>query len=201
MVKNTITTTHTLIVIYAIMLVIELLCCVPYERIEIFRSEQNVPHTEIIGSGYSSIIEISSNDAYMYSNQSTSSGKRVNTPQLATNLIVTTFVMAVLYFMLVVRKKKPDQASSDKASALQQENQQLRGMVGDLMRETIAMINIKTTYADIPKLDVNALAFADTETVQAAQEQYAQDMLRYIKGEMHKNFTAAHQDIHEETHK
>lgn len=74
--------------------------CVPYHKIQVFVSSQNVPHTEIIGSGYATIFEISDDDArfrgYDYSN----TGKKVNTPQLFMNVSITTALAIAIFFFL-----------------------------------------------------------------------------------------------------
>lgn len=54
---------HIVIGTYILLLIIELFFYVPYEKIEMFRSDQNVPHTEIIGNGYTSLYEIKYNEA------------------------------------------------------------------------------------------------------------------------------------------
>lgn len=105
--KNRIGKTHILIAAYIILIITELFFCVPYHNIQVFKSSQNVPHTEIIGSGYSTIFDISDNDAFIYEHENTSSGKRVNTPQTFINVSVTTLLTVTIYFLFLHKKKKP----------------------------------------------------------------------------------------------
>ena len=92
--------THILIAAYIILIIVELFFYVPYNDIQIFKSKQNVPHTEIVGSGYAKMADISNNNAYMENNERTSSGKIVNTSQLFMNVSITTVVAIAIYFIL-----------------------------------------------------------------------------------------------------
>lgn len=103
--KNKITKSHILIAVYAILIITELLFCVPYNRIEVFRSEQNVPHIEIIGNGYTSILEIRNDVASVEGKEWTATGKRVDRLQLLINITLTTLIAAALYFIFPFRKK------------------------------------------------------------------------------------------------
>ena len=105
--KHKIEKIHILIAAYIVLIIIELFLCVPYHTIQVFKSKQNVPHTEIVGSGYSTISDISSSDAYVFANRDTSIGKRVNTAQVFINVTVTTFLAVAIYFLFLHKKKKP----------------------------------------------------------------------------------------------
>lgn len=107
MLKNKIEKIHILIATYIVLIIIELFFCVPYHNIQIFKSSQNIPHTEIIGSGYSTIFDISDSDAYVFSNRDTSTGKRVNTTQVFINISITTALSVAIYFLFIHKKKKP----------------------------------------------------------------------------------------------
>lgn len=91
---------HILIAVYIILIVTELFFCVPYNRIQIFISNQNVPHSEIIGSGYTTMNDISNDNAYVRINNKTTSGKTVNTSQLFMNVSITTALAIVIYFLI-----------------------------------------------------------------------------------------------------
>lgn len=99
--------THILIAIYIVLIVVELFFYVPYNNIEIFVSQQNVPHTEIIGSGYSTMDDISRDNACINEKETSNkkklisaTGKVVNTSQLFMNVSITTVLAIALYFIL-----------------------------------------------------------------------------------------------------
>lgn len=97
---------HILIAIYAVLIIIELFFYVPYHNIQIFKSKQNVPHTEIIGSGYTTMANITNDDAYVKKNENTNSGKRVDTSQLFVNVSITTGLAVAIYFLFFHENKK-----------------------------------------------------------------------------------------------
>ena len=135
--------THILIAAYIILIVTELFFCVPYHRIQIFRTKQNVPHTEIIGSGYTTMAEIENSYTYISGKYTSDVGKRVNTPQMFMNVSITTALAVAIYFLM----KKNDEVK------------------------------------ELPILDVNSLAFADDDTIEQAQIDYAKKMAEYVKKE------------------
>ncbi len=107
MLKNKIEKIHILIATYIVMIIIELFFCVPYHNIQILRSSQNVPHTEITGNGYSTIFDIADSVAYIYAHENMSLGKKVNTPQIFINISITTAIFVAIYFLFIHKKKKP----------------------------------------------------------------------------------------------
>lgn len=88
------------------MIITEMFYYVPYERIEIFLSKENVPHTEIIGNGYDSMGVIEPNAARLRGNKKTTEGMRVNTNQLSVNLLVTTVVVFWIYLLFIYPENK-----------------------------------------------------------------------------------------------
>ena len=106
MLKNKIKKIHILIVVYVILIITELFFCVPYHSIQIFKSKQNVPHTEIIGSGYTTMADIQDSYAFVYLDDM-NLGKVVNTPQVLINVSITTLLAAAIYFLFIYGKKKP----------------------------------------------------------------------------------------------
>lgn len=154
--KRKLNKTHILIAVYVVLLVIELFFYVPYERIEIFRSNQNVPHAEIIGSGYTTIEEISSDTAYLDKNNKIATGKRVNTPQLMINVVFTTLLFIAIYFVSFYKNKTKSKSTNTQLS----------------------LFDIANTVP--PVLDVNGLAFATEEEIKQAQRDYAQEMYKYV---------------------
>lgn len=97
---------HILIAVYVILIIIELFFYVPYHNIQVFKSKQNVPHTEIMGSGYSTMSEISKDNAYIKNNENTNSGKRVDTSQVFINVSITTGLAVVVYFLFLHENKQ-----------------------------------------------------------------------------------------------
>ena len=95
--------TNILITVYIVLIIIELFFCVPYHNIQIFRSQQYVPHTVIVGSGYASMTDIKNDKAC--TNEKTpfapsEIGKTVNTPQIFLNVSITTVLAIVAYFLM-----------------------------------------------------------------------------------------------------
>ena len=97
--------TYILVVAYVTLIIIELFFFVPYHSIQIFRTKQNVPHTEIIGSGYTTMAEIERNRAFIQGTNISNMGKKVNTPQLFMNVSITTVLAVGLYFLLLKKDK------------------------------------------------------------------------------------------------
>ena len=178
-----------------LLLIVELLCFVPYQRIEIIKSKQNVPHTEIIGNGYSTIIEISNSYAKFYGNSQTATGKRVDTPQIILNAVLTTLVAAAIYFLFILKKETPVSNQFDNVP----ETAQLQRRIDELSTENASLLKIKKQYEqfiseknidirDTPELDINALTFATEEEVREAQKKYAKDMYNYVKSRLFLDF-------------
>lgn len=144
---------YVFVILYVTIILAELFLCVPYERIEIFRSSQNVPHTEITGSGYETISDISSAYVIMGKSDFNATGKRVNTSQLLINLVFTTVVFTAIYFMFLYKKKdvKPKY-------------------------KQLSLLPIEP-----PTIDFNGLAFADEATQQKAVAKYTADMFEYAQ--------------------
>lgn len=107
--------------LYVLILVIELFFCVPYEEIEIFRSKQNVPHTEILKDGYATLDEIGKDEPWVSNKDKISIGKRVDSGQLMKNLFLTTLIAAAIYFIFV--------HSADKIREIKAENELLQKKV------------------------------------------------------------------------
>jgi hypothetical protein len=144
--------THILIAVYALLIIVELFYYVPYNNIQIFRSKENVARTVIVGSGYTTIDEITKDtvcfdEKNIYSYMKPSEvGKIVNTSQLTLNVSITTILAIAIYFLFQKNKRQKDKEAKE-----------------------------------IPILDINALAFADEETIEKAQREYAEKMAEYLK--------------------
>ena len=95
----------TIVVIYILFLVIELTCLVPYQKVQVFVSEQNVPHTEVIGSGYTSLVSIADDDAALWNNKKSAIGKIVDTQRLTMNIVLTTLSAVALYYTVVYKQE------------------------------------------------------------------------------------------------
>lgn len=62
---------------------------------------------------------------------------------------------------------------------MQEQNGQLQEQIAELSK--VNEQNLVEDAMEMPSLDINGLAFADEETIKAAQQKYAQDMAEYIK--------------------
>ena len=102
--KRKITKAIILIAAYALLMIVELFFYVPYERIEVFISKQNVPHTEIIGNGYASLSYI---DGYPSKEKTSIEAKRVDVPRLLTSVTATTLVAAAIFFLFIINDERP----------------------------------------------------------------------------------------------
>ena len=91
---------HILIAVYAFFIIAELFFYVPYHNIQMFVSRENVPHTEIIGSGYTTMDNITIDKAYVKKTFDSDTGKIVNTSQLFLNVTITTVLAISVYFLL-----------------------------------------------------------------------------------------------------
>lgn len=141
--------THILIVVYIILIVTELFYFVPYHDIDIFISNQNVPHTVITNCGYMTMDDMRYNYRQFDNKRNIISDRVVNTPQLIINVSITTLLAAAIFFLL-------------------QKNEKVKRMPD----------------MEIPVIDVNALAFATEDEIQKAQQDYAKQMVEYIKRNM-----------------
>ena len=197
--KSELKKTHILIVAYIILIVTELFLYVPYHSIQIFRSDQNVPHTEIIGNGYVPLAEIRKDKAWLANNDKTTTGKRVDSGQLVTNLFMTTISAIFIYFIFIYLEDKAKVLEVE-VDALKKENEMLNRNVGYLYKDNRILCEYKTSILrlkkalaeiadgsnmqyieEIPTLDINALAFEDEDTIANAQAEYARKMAEYIK--------------------
>lgn len=172
--------------------------CVPYHKIQIFKSAQNVPHTEIIGSGYDTVFDISNNTAVLHNNKDSAIGKRINAQQLFINLLLTICIFTVLY--VIKRKNNPieelNKTLKSESDVLRTQNKQLQETIDSLFEENEKLKTDKKECEDLlsrilrksspnalkkfPNLDINSLAFADTETLEKAKRKYAIDMYMYV---------------------
>lgn len=191
---------HILLFAYIIALVIEVFFCVPYNRFETFLSEQNVPHTVIIDSGYSPISDINYNRASWRNGSIKIS--RVNIPQLVINIVVTSIVTAIFYFVLTRKCSLGEKAREqvlqesinklteendvikEQSSALRSQNIQSQQTIEELSSEVDELRQFKIRSEDVPTypdIDIASLAFADAKTQEKAKRRYADDMYLYLK--------------------
>ena len=151
--KNKSKKTVALIIVYVILVVAQLFLCVPYNAIVVSLTKQNVLYSEVVGSGYSTLSDIQYDranfirDDYDY-------GKKVNTPQLAVNLTITTIVVSAMYFLFIFKKETKEQDTCKQQSI------------------------------ELPYIDFNDLAFADEETQRKVQQDYAEAMYRFVKNKI-----------------
>lgn len=177
-----------LFVLLVAMLIVECIFFVPYDNIEIFRSEQNVPHSEIIGSGYATIFDIADDHALVYGSNWTAAGKRVSTSRLTINIAVTLILFIAVYFLFFGESKKsstPEMISE--IERLRLKNQELVAK-NDALKSAInnskILQAIENDIPNKPALDLNACLFADTETVDKILDSYTSSLEEYLKHEM-----------------
>ena len=104
--KNRMKKFYILVTVYVLLIIIELFFYVPYHNIQIFKTNQNVPHTEIVGSGYATMADITADNAYIENNQRIGSGKIVNTSQIFMNVSITTVLGIAIYYFLQKNEKE-----------------------------------------------------------------------------------------------
>lgn len=75
----------------------------------------------------------------------------------------------------------------DELEVLRRQNEQMQGTIEELSRQNEE--NIVEELLEPPVLDVSALAFADEETVRAAQTKHAEDMAAYTEKMLMKKFS------------
>ena len=189
---------HIFVAVYIILLVVELFFYVPYEEIEIFRSKQNVPRTEIIGSGYLSMEEIRKDVAALDVKDMNATGKRVDSGQLVANLFATTVFALFVYFIFIYSEDKDEEVKREfellqrKADVLYRENQILNEYKSTYFNiiDALSEAAKKSSMPDItktPYIDINALAFADEATQNEALKQYTDDITAYVAYKIYKS--------------
>lgn len=95
-----------IVLVYIALMVAETRYVVPYERVEIFTSNQNVPHTEVLESGYTTYKNALSKPIKAIKNRKDqSTGTRINNKQLTVNLLSTTALFAFVLFITKDKKK------------------------------------------------------------------------------------------------
>ena len=203
------TKTIIICIVYAIVIVIQFAVFTPYTRTETYISSQNVPHTVIIKRGYASFEEA---DGYAFTDKKgVTARKQINYSLFAFQLILTTVLAVLVYYLWELRKQKNiDVQYKEKyltltknynellenskvvlkhLKQLQSENEALQSEISTLMKQQAAerpSENEQLSFLDIlqtepPYLDINGLAFADEETIRQAQKQYVEDLYKYFK--------------------
>lgn len=203
------TKTIIICIVYAIVIVIQFAVFTPYTRTETYISSQNVPHTVIIKRGYASFEEA---DGYAFTDKKgVTARKQINYSLFAFQLISTTVLAVLVYYLWELRKQKNiDVQYKEKyltltknynellenskvvlkhLKQLQSENEALQSEISTLMKQLAAerpSENEQLSFLDIlqtepPYLDINGLAFADEETIRQAQKQYVEDLYKYFK--------------------
>lgn len=181
---------YTFICTYILLLIIELFFYVPYEKIVIFLSDKNVPHTEIIGNGYETLDDIRYDNVFPINNGKTATGKRVDSGQLLINLSATTIIALFVYLIFIYSGDKSKVLQSEfellqrKVDILNYDNQLLQDykkmflQLKNALTET-ANISSMPNIKDVPTIDINALAFADEETQDKVLQQYTDNISAY----------------------
>lgn len=199
--------TTVILVIYVLLIIFQFGAFIPYTVTETYISSQNVPHTVTVLRGYDGINNISE---YNYKGQNgVIQRKRINYPLLTFHFaLITCAALLAYYFLCYKGNRKQVKDVSNK------ELSELKSMVNKLSSENAELIKFKKeyekflsekdsykktqNYRNLPKLDINALAFADEETQERAKKQYAEEMYRYVKMSNPNTFdeaSAATQDL------
>ena len=97
---------YTLVAVYVILIIIELFFCVPFNNIQTAISSQRVPHTTIIGSGYTTMADIGRSNESVKKNFNMHFGKTVNTPQIFLNVSITTIIFVMIYWLFMKNRTK-----------------------------------------------------------------------------------------------
>lgn len=169
---------HILIAAYVVLIIVELFFYVPYHSIQIFKSQQNVPHTQITGSGYATMTNITYNKAQLKNNERAKAGKRVDTSQLFMNVSITTIIFIALYVLLLKNE------NGDNKTKVQNDFLEAKKATEKMFEKEYQLSLEESMLVEPPYLDVNALAFADEETIKEAQKQYVQDLYFYFKNRL-----------------
>lgn len=183
-----------ILILYIAAIIIQINNFTPYTTTQTYISSQNVPHVIVVERGYANINNI--NHKYT-DKKGTVTKSQINFPLAALQFLLTTAAAALAYYMLVRKKQKYENKLAAELKSVSEQNLQLKNTINTLKEENSKSLNTKKlyeiiptdnnfsentqTYDNIPLLDVNALAFADEETVRAAQANYAKEMYNYIK--------------------
>lgn len=150
------TISKVLLVVYVTAIFITSFIHIPYNRIEVRVSSQNVPHETVVFSDYGFHDEV-------YGYVSRDEYNKVDSQKIAFHIFMYTIALAagltVVYFSEDSKSEKAE--SRTELSSFEE--------------------HIKTiiSEAEMPVLDLNSLAFADEETVAKAQKEYAEKMKDY----------------------
>jgi hypothetical protein len=137
-----------------------------------------VPHTQITGSGYATMTNITYNKAQLKNNERVKAGKRVDTSQLFMNVSITTIVFIAIYLLSLKEEKDENKMET------QNDFEEARKATEAMFAEDYQLSLEESMLVEPPYLDVNALAFADDETIKEAQKQYVQDLYFYFKNRL-----------------
>ena len=140
-----------LFAIYVITTLHLMIYFVPYEEAIVYLSKQNVLHREVIGNGYASIYEISDSETKV-GNGSGIRSKTVDTPQLITNIVLSTIIAGATYFLFIFKKEKKS-----------------------------ISVNEQEFKKYLPNIDFDELAFADDKLKERVQKEYVEAVDRYVK--------------------
>ena len=196
-----------LIIVFGTLVVIESFFLVPYHEIQVFRSKQNVPHIEIVGSGYATIEDINFDNAVLVGNASSNTGSKVNGAQLFVNLFITVVSFGIIYFFMNKRDSvnKQNQQLRQSVDSLKNQNTQLKNtivalreknqqLVADMQEinekfQTLPPVFVESEPSHSPApphLNLERLVYEDGEEIRKKEEQYAEAMYRYIKARMNE---------------
>ena len=97
-------------ILYITVLLIQLFFFVPYGKYKVFMSKQNVPHTQLIETAYSSLLDEYYNSYGLQKDANSTTAKpiyttyKLNVSQFMIQIIITTLIFGSLY--LITYKKE-----------------------------------------------------------------------------------------------
>lgn len=170
----------TIIICYIIAIYIQFAFLTPYKVERTYLSSQNVPHTVTIKSGYKCICKIGSHDIKDEIIQT----ENINYTSLFFNLGLTTLITAFIVYSI----KRDSHQSTEKElyseiSNLKEEIKTLKTIINN--SKILQSLKNKN---DLPNLDINSLAFADSDTQEIALSKYNTDIENYLRNKMIRDY-------------
>ena len=182
------------ILLFILLIIIQFGAFTPYTETITYISSQNVPHTTVVGRGWDNVSDI----GYTHQNiNNTIDREQINYALLIVQILLTMCVSTLICFGSKIKKLFTRKKQTNEIHILQAQNTQLQNTIDSLCAENKQLIADKEElksllfernrqnriqdFQTLPEIDINALAFADTETQEEAKRKYAIDMYRYVE--------------------
>ena len=182
------------ILLFILLIIIQFGAFTPYTETITYISSQNVPHTTVVGLGWDNVSDI----GYTHQNiNNTIDREQINYALLIVQILLTMCVSTLICFGSKIKKLFTRKKQTNEIHILQAQNTQLQNTIDSLCAENKQLIADKEElksllfernrqnriqdFQTLPEIDINALAFADTETQEEAKRKYAIDMYRYVE--------------------